>query len=83
MSRCYSSRVGVPTAPRNNPHSFTRRENSMSFGTGALASAVGGIVLGGIVAFGANSAMAQNSIPDVTQPPADQALLGQVEYGAR
>ncbi|GAA1718002.1 MULTISPECIES: DUF2613 domain-containing protein [Dietzia] len=55
----------------------------MSFGTGALASAVGGIVLGGIVAFGASSAMAENSIPEVAQPPADQALLGQVEYGAR
>ncbi|HJC28260.1 MAG TPA: DUF2613 domain-containing protein [Candidatus Dietzia intestinipullorum] len=55
----------------------------MSFGTGALASAVGGLVLGGIVAFGANTAMAQNSIPEVEQPPADQALLGQVEYGAR
>ena len=61
----------------------TRRENSMSFGTGALASAVGGIVLGGIVAFGVNTTMAENSIPDVPQPPADQALLGQVEYGAR
>lgn len=55
----------------------------MSFGTGALASAVGGLVLGGIVAFGANTTMAQNSIPEVEQPPADQALLGQVEYGAR
>ncbi|WP_241726929.1 DUF2613 domain-containing protein [Dietzia sp. SLG310A2-38A2] len=65
------------------PILVTRRENSMSFGTGALASAVGGIVLGGIVAFGANSAMAENSIPEVAQPPADQALLGQVEYGAR
>lgn len=59
------------------------RENPMAFGTGALASAVGGIVLGGIVAFGANTAMAENSIPEVAQPPADQALLGQVEYGAR
>ncbi|MBB0993089.1 DUF2613 domain-containing protein [Dietzia sp. SLG510A3-3B2-2] len=55
----------------------------MSFGTGALASAVGGIVLGGIVAFGVNTAMAENSIPEVAQPPADQALFGQVEYGAR
>ena len=55
----------------------------MSFGTVALASAVGGLVLGGIVAFGANTTMAQNSIPEVEQPPADQALLGQVEYGAR
>ncbi len=55
----------------------------MSFGTGALASAIGGIVLGGIVAFGASSAMTQDSIPEISQPPADQALLGQVEYGAR
>ncbi|MGN0099785.1 DUF2613 domain-containing protein [Dietzia sp. CH92] len=59
------------------------RETTMSFGTGALASAVGGIVLGGIVAFGVSTAMAENSIPEVAQPPADQALLGQVEYGAR
>lgn len=55
----------------------------MGFGAGALASAVGGVVLGGIVAFGLNTSMAENSIPEVQQPPADQALLGQVEYGAR
>lgn len=55
----------------------------MGFAQGAIAAAIGGIVLGGVVAFGANSLMAQNSIPDVAQPPADQALLGQVEYGAR
>ena len=55
----------------------------MSFGPGALASAVGGIVRGGIVAFGLNTSMAENTIPEVPQPPADQALLGQVEYGAR
>ena len=55
----------------------------MGFGKGALASAVGGVVLGGIVAFGVSTAMAQNSIPETDQPSADRALLGQVEYGAR
>lgn len=55
----------------------------MNFGAGAAVSAVGGIILGAVIAFGANTAIAENSIPETQQPPADQALLGQVEYGAR
>lgn len=55
----------------------------MKFGTGAVVSAVGGVLIGGVVAFGASTALAEDSLPEREAPPADQSLLGQVEYGAR
>lgn len=51
--------------------------------TGGIAGLVVGAIVGVVVALGAGAAISQNSVPELQTPPADQALFGQVEYGAR
>lgn len=60
-----------------------RVTSKMKAMVGSLAGVGVGIVAGVIVAFGAQAAVAENSVPELETPPADQSLFGQVEYGSR
>ena len=60
----------------------TDSEQRRSMGP-ALASTLVGALLGGALIFGLGAVMSEDQIPEVQAVPADQALLGGVEYGAR
>lgn len=49
----------------------------------ALASALVGALFGGALIFGVSQVLAEDQIPEAQAIPADQALLGGVEYGER
>ncbi|WP_333617717.1 DUF2613 domain-containing protein [Dietzia sp.] len=51
--------------------------------TSGVVGLVAGAVVGVAVALIGGAAFAQNSVPELDTPPADQALFGQVEYGSR
>lgn len=55
----------------------------MKASVGSLAGVGIGIVAGVVVAFGAQAAVAENSVPELDTPPAENSLFGQVEYGQR
>ena len=60
----------------------TDSEQRRSIGP-ALASTLVGAILGGALIFGLGAVLTEDKIPEVQAIPADQAVLGGVEYGAR